>query len=414
MRKQCEIKFGENNLVMNGYDEGSVWVSTPDVRNQKISLEELPRASRFLNHGGKWDGDMNEKDCKEIGEELFKYMDRAGKPRIKNTMTKKEKTFMKSFKQMVERYTWAGWADDVADALLRKYNIDLEDDDYLDRFNIHDLDKVYQMNYEPEMAADTIYNDYFVEKKEEEKEAIEEAYDGNDLGRFVRGYLQTALWTGMDEYGVPLDKTYNVDNHISDESLNKIYGEARVFLNRAEPYLNQYEEANNVYVDYGGVGHDFFLTRNGHGAGFWDGDWEPVGDELTAIAEEFGEVDVYHDGDETIYVEKAEKEGVKLFEKAQIIKLKKDQIIEGEIIPSGTEIKVIEEKKEDKSFSNLLKKQKMKEGKLTEKSVVDAIKAFAQSMSSAGASRFEIAEFLSYQIVEALDDGLVKTLKSLL
>ena len=21
------------------------------------------------------------------------------------------------------------------------------------------------------------------------------------------------------------------------------------------------------------AGHDFWLTRNGHGAGFWDGDW---------------------------------------------------------------------------------------------------------------------------------------------
>ena len=22
------------------------------------------------------------------------------------------------------------------------------------------------------------------------------------------------------------------------------------------------------------IGHDFWLTRNGHGAGFWDGDWD--------------------------------------------------------------------------------------------------------------------------------------------
>lgn len=36
---------------------------------------------------------------------------------------------------------------------------------------------------------------------------------------------------------------------------------------------------------------DFYLTRNGHGAGFWDGDYpDEVGRKLTDIAHGFGEV----------------------------------------------------------------------------------------------------------------------------
>jgi hypothetical protein len=35
------------------------------------------------------------------------------------------------------------------------------------------------------------------------------------------------------------------------------------------------------------AGHDFWLTRERHGAGFWDGDWTH-GDELTKIAHSFG------------------------------------------------------------------------------------------------------------------------------
>lgn len=31
-------------------------------------------------------------------------------------------------------------------------------------------------------------------------------------------------------------------------------------------------------------GSDLYLTAVGHGAGFWDGDWDPIGDELTEIA----------------------------------------------------------------------------------------------------------------------------------
>lgn len=43
------------------------------------------------------------------------------------------------------------------------------------------------------------------------------------------------------------------------------------------------------------AGHDLWLTRNRHGAGFWDGDWDDRGDELTSIAHSFGECSVYFD-----------------------------------------------------------------------------------------------------------------------
>ena len=40
--------------------------------------------------------------------------------------------------------------------------------------------------------------------------------------------------------------------------------------------------------------HDFILTRNGHGAGFWDGGWsEPIATKLTDLCKKFGEIEVY-------------------------------------------------------------------------------------------------------------------------
>ena len=46
------------------------------------------------------------------------------------------------------------------------------------------------------------------------------------------------------------------------------------------------------YWDY--AAHDFILTRNGHGAGFWDGDWnEPIATKLTDLCKKFGEIEVY-------------------------------------------------------------------------------------------------------------------------
>jgi hypothetical protein len=53
---------------------------------------------------------------------------------------------------------------------------------------------------------------------------------------------------------------------------------------------------------YEQAGHDFWLNRNGHGAGFWDGDWAAPGadilDEASAAA---GPVDLYVGDDKFIY-----------------------------------------------------------------------------------------------------------------
>lgn len=50
------------------------------------------------------------------------------------------------------------------------------------------------------------------------------------------------------------------------------------------------------------AGHDLWLTRAGHGCGFWDGDWRKrLGDALTIRAKRLGELDVYEGDDGLIY-----------------------------------------------------------------------------------------------------------------
>lgn len=50
------------------------------------------------------------------------------------------------------------------------------------------------------------------------------------------------------------------------------------------------------------VAHDFIMTRNGHGCGFWDGDWaEPWATILTDLSHEFGEIAVYVGDDNLLY-----------------------------------------------------------------------------------------------------------------
>lgn len=51
------------------------------------------------------------------------------------------------------------------------------------------------------------------------------------------------------------------------------------------------------------VAHDFILTRNGHGAGFLDGDWlNPWGEKISKlIRSSFGELEIYLGDDGFLY-----------------------------------------------------------------------------------------------------------------
>jgi len=49
------------------------------------------------------------------------------------------------------------------------------------------------------------------------------------------------------------------------------------------------------------AGHDFWLTRNRHGSGFWDEDIGDVGGQLTEAAWACGEFNLYIGDDESIY-----------------------------------------------------------------------------------------------------------------
>jgi hypothetical protein len=50
-------------------------------------------------------------------------------------------------------------------------------------------------------------------------------------------------------------------------------------------------------------GHDFWLTRNRHGAGFWDRGYGEAGKQITEVCRKFGEVNVYLGDDGKIYHE---------------------------------------------------------------------------------------------------------------
>jgi hypothetical protein len=112
----------------------------------------------------------------------------------------------------------------------------------------------------------------------------------------TQAYLTCALWADLsDEDGNPLDG-YSISD-IAPETLAQAVSDVSNFLALCDSALG--EDWRECWDDEQ-IGHDFWLTRNGHGAGFWDRDL-PFGDSLTNIAQTYGEKWLYVGDDNLIY-----------------------------------------------------------------------------------------------------------------
>ena len=109
-----------------------------------------------------------------------------------------------------------------------------------------------------------------------------------NLETVLQSYLETLLWTNedMDELTI-----YDVDEKLREQSVKDIDS----FINIIELTKGAVEETNN-YSD-SAFGHNFLLSRNGHGAGFFD-DYNDI---LQDICRKFGSIDAYIGDDNKIY-----------------------------------------------------------------------------------------------------------------
>lgn len=105
----------------------------------------------------------------------------------------------------------------------------------------------------------------------------------------------------------PLDRDFSVTD-FSPEGMTRALADCEKFqADNAETIAAAISEGVTCGPDFGPEergGHDFWLSRNGHGAGFFDGDWpEPYGDKLQDAARAFGELHPYVDGNGQISFE---------------------------------------------------------------------------------------------------------------
>jgi hypothetical protein len=111
-----------------------------------------------------------------------------------------------------------------------------------------------------------------------------------DLDSFTLSYIECALWASTDNAddsgGEPLDANYDIDD-IAPETLAEMVNDCSDFRIANHLLLAQSQLSDDR------AGHNFWLNRNGHGAGFLDDGLGSIGDMLSEASHTYGSFDLY-------------------------------------------------------------------------------------------------------------------------
>ncbi len=116
------------------------------------------------------------------------------------------------------------------------------------------------------------------------------------ISEFISHYTAALLFYGRDEE----DESDELSaDDLSEDARIEIERDCRMFMAQNAALM---EQAVEVYgIDH--AAQDFYLTRCGHGAGYWDGDLpEELGEKLTKACKEFGQVNPYRGDDGLLYL----------------------------------------------------------------------------------------------------------------
>lgn len=111
---------------------------------------------------------------------------------------------------------------------------------------------------------------------------------------FINGFWEALFWSELDDNDQPFDDNYD-ETDLDNASREDGEKECIDFLDDEACQLIE-----SVGMDYSQAGHDFCLTRNGHGAGFWDRGLGEVGERLSDMCKPYGTINLYLAGDGTV------------------------------------------------------------------------------------------------------------------
>jgi hypothetical protein len=125
----------------------------------------------------------------------------------------------------------------------------------------------------------------------------------NDQRTFTRAYAAALLWSSTVMIGEDVDNDSEYADEYSEqcskELCEHILTDCLNFMREYSALI--YTAAMLPDYDMSQAGHDFALTRNSHGVGYWHRGLGDIGDELTDAAEKAGSVYLYLGDDQLLY-----------------------------------------------------------------------------------------------------------------
>jgi hypothetical protein len=126
----------------------------------------------------------------------------------------------------------------------------------------------------------------------------------DQVNEFIIGYEECAVWSSThtpseDADPIEIDslewvsESYTIGELFTPEALATIREDCEAFIaNGLDDLLQVVEQPGYSWAN---AGHDFWLTRNGHGAGFWDRGFGEIGERLSNLARPYGGLDLMVD-----------------------------------------------------------------------------------------------------------------------
>lgn len=120
------------------------------------------------------------------------------------------------------------------------------------------------------------------------------------MNAMLSGYIECALWSSLDvdDEGneIRFDEVQEISAELQEQFEKDISGFRELCEDNCPEELAEYLENESESR----FGHDFWLTRNGHGAGFWDRSRDGYPN-LTKWSKTYGSHDLYIGDDGRIY-----------------------------------------------------------------------------------------------------------------
>lgn len=120
---------------------------------------------------------------------------------------------------------------------------------------------------------------------------------------FINQYIQTMLWSSITVDPETGEMIEGLEGETPSQTMDaQCSSDCLDFLESIHELLSKVIQ-DNPHYNISQAGHDFALTRNGHGAGFWDRGLGRDGDLLTEHSKAYGEVYCYIGDDGYVYLD---------------------------------------------------------------------------------------------------------------